>query len=197
LSKALPLENLPSTVTDAISFTRKLGIRYLWVDALCIIQDDENDKNKELRGMGRIYQFSTVTLAEFSSKTFYDGFVHTLAPPDVEGFPLLPFRLPNDDMASIRLVKNSPLQGLSKDGNSFRPGEHLLPDDELARRELLHQIVPSQLDRRAWTFQEFFLSGRMILFEMVRFTGGVSNFRTPKTLSKVIETWGISSSGCL
>ena len=41
---ALKTEDLPATVADAIEVTRALGERYIWVDALCIIQDDELDK---------------------------------------------------------------------------------------------------------------------------------------------------------
>ena len=44
------------SVQDAITVTRKLGIRYLWVDALCIIQDSNSDKANEIREMGNVYK---------------------------------------------------------------------------------------------------------------------------------------------
>ena len=56
-------ESLPQTVKDAVETTRNLGIRYLWVDALCIIQDSPEDKLKEIAGMGAIYKNATVTIA--------------------------------------------------------------------------------------------------------------------------------------
>ena len=37
-------EGLPRTIKDAIAVTKSLGLNYLWIDALCIIQDDEADK---------------------------------------------------------------------------------------------------------------------------------------------------------
>lgn len=50
----LNLEALSKTIQDAIAFTRKLGIRYLWVDALCIIQDSPADKESAIDSVGQI-----------------------------------------------------------------------------------------------------------------------------------------------
>lgn len=47
----IPYEELPPTIRDAIQLTRQLGIPYLWVDSLCIIQDRPEDKLKELANM--------------------------------------------------------------------------------------------------------------------------------------------------
>jgi hypothetical protein len=57
------LYNLPPTIQDAIQVTRDLGFRYLWIDALCIIQDDYEDKNIEINRMGSIYKNATITIA--------------------------------------------------------------------------------------------------------------------------------------
>ncbi len=40
---SLPLASLPKTFQDAILITRQLGIRYLWIDSLCILQDSPED----------------------------------------------------------------------------------------------------------------------------------------------------------
>jgi hypothetical protein len=45
-----------------MAFVRLLGHRYLWVDALYIIQDDLADKAKQLPMMGMIYGSSTFTI---------------------------------------------------------------------------------------------------------------------------------------
>jgi hypothetical protein len=39
----IPWHMLPSTFQDALELTRRLGLQYLWIDSLCIIQDDEED----------------------------------------------------------------------------------------------------------------------------------------------------------
>ncbi|TGO56314.1 hypothetical protein BCON_0079g00080 [Botryotinia convoluta] len=59
---ALPVQMLSKTTQDAIRVTRALSIKYLWVDALCIIQDSAEDKSRELAVMGDIYSRSVITV---------------------------------------------------------------------------------------------------------------------------------------
>jgi heterokaryon incompatibility protein (HET) len=63
LHKAIPMSTLPHTLRDAIIITRLLGLRYLWIDALCIIQDCEEDWNTQSTKMGRIYANSWICIA--------------------------------------------------------------------------------------------------------------------------------------
>lgn len=53
---------LPRTITDAMSFTRQMGQRYLWVDALCIVQDDPESVTSLVDKMDLIYGISTFTI---------------------------------------------------------------------------------------------------------------------------------------
>ncbi|KAM7210323.1 Heterokaryon incompatibility protein (HET) domain containing protein [Rhypophila decipiens] len=55
--------HLPRTIVDAIQVTRELRYRFLWVDALCIIQDDDADKGRQLGNMDAIYSLATLTIA--------------------------------------------------------------------------------------------------------------------------------------
>jgi Heterokaryon incompatibility protein (HET) len=61
LPKSLP-QDLPATLQDATSLTRNLGERFLWIDALCIVQDDLNSKHSDIRRMDEIYSNAVVTL---------------------------------------------------------------------------------------------------------------------------------------
>ena len=66
--KAIDIDHLPQTIRDAIQITRELGVQYLWVDALCILQgqDDEDariDWQQHSAIMGDIYGNSFVTIA--------------------------------------------------------------------------------------------------------------------------------------
>jgi hypothetical protein len=63
IKAALPLATLPIQIQHAIRVARWLGFRYLWVDALCIIQDSEADWKSEAAKMGTIYSNSTLTIA--------------------------------------------------------------------------------------------------------------------------------------
>jgi hypothetical protein len=73
--KFLETQSLPQTFQDAITVTHLLGIRYLWIDALCIIQDDHQDWVDQAAAMGSIYQHSLVTIAIHSAKNSLDGFL--------------------------------------------------------------------------------------------------------------------------
>ena len=54
--------DLPPTFQDAVTITRELNIRYLWIDSLCIIQDSKADWEQESKKMGLYYTNSTVTI---------------------------------------------------------------------------------------------------------------------------------------
>ncbi|KAE9373556.1 HET-domain-containing protein [Stipitochalara longipes BDJ] len=58
---------LPRVFQDAITITRRLGLRYIWIDSLCIIQDDIRDWQEQLAQMASIYAGSFVTISATSS----------------------------------------------------------------------------------------------------------------------------------
>ncbi|KAI1141501.1 HET-domain-containing protein [Hypoxylon sp. FL0543] len=65
--QGIPWTELPQTFQDAICYCLELGIRYLWIDALCILQDDQNDWQIESSRMADTYQNSYISLAATSS----------------------------------------------------------------------------------------------------------------------------------
>jgi hypothetical protein len=73
--KKIPISILPRTIYDAIQTCRKLEIRYLWVDALCIIQDSLDDWDKEATAMADIYGKSALTISAIEAAGDTEGFL--------------------------------------------------------------------------------------------------------------------------
>jgi hypothetical protein len=64
---------VPKTFRDAVSITRTLKIEYLWIDSLCIIQDDKSDWKSESAKMADVYSRSYLTIAATGSATSLGG----------------------------------------------------------------------------------------------------------------------------
>lgn len=71
LKKVWP--NLPNTIRDAITLTSSLSIRYIWVDSLCIVQDDDRDKISLIPNMHLIYDRAFMTIVAGTGKNAEAG----------------------------------------------------------------------------------------------------------------------------
>jgi hypothetical protein len=124
---------LPKTIQDAIYITRKLGFRYLWVDALCIIQDSPNGEDWAIESakMARIYGYSFLTIAaELASDSSQGIFCDR---PPQQGV-VVPFYR---DGIACGLVS-------------------------LQKPDVQSSLEPSPLSTRAWTFQEREMACRIL-----------------------------------
>lgn len=65
--------SLPKTFEDTIFATQMLGVRYLWIDSLCIIQDDGDDWMKESSLMDKVYKNALCNLSASASMSSSDG----------------------------------------------------------------------------------------------------------------------------
>jgi Heterokaryon incompatibility protein (HET) len=127
-------KRLPLTIEDAITVTRELGYRYLWIDALCIVQDDPDvDKKVHLSCMDAVYNCSAFTIAAAAG-------IHA-----DHGLPGI--SIPRRNSQSTELIQ--PGVELSAMSPSFTALEN--------SRNL-------KWNRRGWTFQEKVLSKRLLLF---------------------------------
>jgi hypothetical protein len=61
--KGIPWNDFSETFQDAIHITRKLGVRYLWINALYIIQDDKSDWEREAANMAVIYRDAILVIS--------------------------------------------------------------------------------------------------------------------------------------
>jgi hypothetical protein len=134
-----PLAKLPKTLRDAIRITQRLGFRFLWVDALCIIQegDDGEDFLRESATMHEVYGNATLTIAAAAAKNVYEGIFQT------------PRRDPHP---SCKVAYDLPDGTI---GTAFVEFEEV---DKGGSR------LNEPLNTRGWTFQERILSPRVVLF---------------------------------
>ncbi|KAH6870762.1 heterokaryon incompatibility protein-domain-containing protein [Alternaria rosae] len=75
MKAGIEVEKLPPTIQDAIIVCRAMSLDKLWVDSLCIIQDDPNDLTRELASMPQIYQRAWVTISASTAPSVSDGFL--------------------------------------------------------------------------------------------------------------------------
>lgn len=134
---------------DVIKTAVKLSVPYLWIDSLCIIQDDPVDWGKESIVMDRVYGNAYVTLCPLSSQSCHQGFLR-------RDFPRLPIpfissRYPEYSGFYEVRFRRALIGGRGVDTPS---GSNPFTED----------IKSSKWIRRGWTFQEAALSTRMIFF---------------------------------
>lgn len=151
--------HLPPTVADAVQVCRKLGIRYLWVDALCIVQDDGDDWAREAFEMANVYANSFLTLCILQGASCTSGFLNRpLASETLQ----VNFRSTLDNSVAGKLY----LRMLQS------PDKTLIQSDALGGKLVtISPDKPAELDlssapwnERGWTFQEAQLSPRKLFF---------------------------------
>ena len=169
LSYDIPFDSLPPLFQDAIVITRQLGLRYIWIDSLCIVQDSARDWETESFKMGKIYENSYVTISATGSS---DGSVRCLR--DRERPVRLPYPSATDSDGEIRARRIEDHHPSLQDN---KPAELLGP-----------------LMTRAWALQEHVLSTRVLhytrtelLFECrTAFRCECSPSRKPKTTTPAL-----------
>ncbi|KAF8854065.1 HET-domain-containing protein [Acephala macrosclerotiorum] len=93
----LPYPKLPQTVLDAFQIARDLGLRYIWIRSLCIIQEDQADVDKEMAQMLQVYQNALVTMCVAGAETCQEGFLQKKKHPD--GPSYVPIRIDQERFA--------------------------------------------------------------------------------------------------
>ncbi|KAI0350134.1 HET-domain-containing protein [Trametes cingulata] len=160
-SYAHAIPRLPQTIRDAIRVTHDIGFRYLWIDSLCIIQDSDEDKRRELGRMHRIYRNAYLTIIAASAQKVSEGFlqdrpvpVHDVALPFVCPSPSLALR-PAEDRTDDIPVTQPPLVGTLRISPRFTSADG---DIEL------YSHAQEPISSRGWCMQEYFMSARALIF---------------------------------
>lgn len=73
---AISYDDLPATFADAVLCTRKLGVHYLWIDSICIIQGDDGDFDSESKRMEGVFSGAYCVFGASRATNQQDGFLH-------------------------------------------------------------------------------------------------------------------------
>ncbi|KAK3671000.1 hypothetical protein LTR78_009117 [Recurvomyces mirabilis] len=74
--KSIDEHKLPQTYRDVVWMARQLRVRYLWIDAFCIVQNDAMDWKAQSDQMHHIYGNAYLTICASSASSPFDGFLH-------------------------------------------------------------------------------------------------------------------------
>lgn len=146
-------EELPAVFRDALMLTKSLGQQWIWIDALCIIQDDERDWQQQSSEMAAVYSNSFLNIAATSSPDSHRGFfsernTFALPPTHAHEIPVEPWKL--EDVSAT-----------TESGLLARFAH--LPCHKITvghARSFTTSTKIAPLLQRAWAFQELLLAPR-------------------------------------
>lgn len=133
-------DSLPKTFRDAMTVTKSIGIDYIWIDSLCIIQNDQVDWINESARMGEIYESAWMTIVASNAKDANEGLF--IDRPELYPSLELPYYDSNGDEQGSCFMDFS-REYLSEDGDCREQGP---------------------LFKRAWATQEWLLSRRAVYY---------------------------------
>ncbi|CVL11221.1 uncharacterized protein FPRN_11039 [Fusarium proliferatum] len=133
----LPIADLPRTFQDACLVAWRFSVKFLWIDALCIIQDCSEDWSRESAAMRLVYANALCNLAAVASTDPHGGLFRSRTMEDFQ-----------PSIVRAALDKSTP------------PKAHYVVDSDYTNRQLLDK----ELLKRGWVFQERLLSPRVLYF---------------------------------
>ncbi|KAK3380623.1 heterokaryon incompatibility protein-domain-containing protein [Lasiosphaeria ovina] len=136
------VHELSTNFQHAIQMTRQLGYRYLWIDSVCIIQDDANDWAVESAKMAQVYTRASLTLAAANSAAAGDGFLN---PRPTRRAVTISHRSTAGVIVGHVTIGEQTSQEIYRDG--FR-----------------YDVNGGPLALRGWTLQERLLARRIVFF---------------------------------
>jgi hypothetical protein len=150
------LPSLPRTISGAIEVVKAIGERYLWNDALCILQDDKNEVKDQIDSMDAVYGGAVATIICAGGSDSNSG---------LEGIRLSHWR---NVAQSVQYHQPTVFPDKPRVPGALSGYKTAAITDEISivapLRTTDHNLSGSIWNSRAWTFQERVLSRRLIIF---------------------------------
>ncbi|KAK7424524.1 hypothetical protein QQX98_000489 [Neonectria punicea] len=165
LKQGIAIPSLPPTFRDAIRVVRDLGIQYLWIDSLCIIQDSNEDWQQEARTMLKGYEHAICNIAATHSPNSSGG---------------------------LFTERNSQTLGsgaVDMDNGVLTGRFHLIDEDYFTR-----EIDDAPLNCRCWVAQERIISSRIIHFASEQVIWDCAELTACESLPQGTKAWPESPS---
>jgi hypothetical protein len=141
---AIPWGATPQTFRDVILFAIDMGVRYVWIDSLCILQGDGGDWQEESAQMWSIFSNAFLTVVAAAGSSPHSGFVNRSPSPHCR------ISLPPDEATEYADETDYCLR--------HRPGTKWWGTDRMA------EITGKRWITRGWTYQEERLARRVLMF---------------------------------
>lgn len=155
MKKGIPLDDLNLNFRDAVLISIKLGVQYIWIDSLCIIQDNYSDWEIEAEKMADIYRQSYINLAASAAHDAHGGMVELSSLYISKVIPTAVIRYRSTDTT----VRNTADEADEADEElMIRPSSQ-----KEEYRELLSS-KSSPYFTRGWVLQEVALAPRTVYF---------------------------------
>ncbi|PVH92023.1 HET-domain-containing protein [Periconia macrospinosa] len=138
----IPFEKMSPVIKDAIALTKAAGLRYIWIDSICIIQDEPDDWLYESRQSDLIYRHAFITFCALNSHSCHESFLHRSPMVKVPFWSKI-----REDIKGHYYIRLRPVCDDWKDRSEYDIDRSL-----------------SRWVTRGWTFQEEAVCTRMLLF---------------------------------
>ncbi|KAI1259226.1 HET-domain-containing protein [Xylariaceae sp. FL1019] len=161
---AIPLGTLPRTLRDAIDVCRKMSIQHIWIDALCIVQDDADDWGREAVRMDKVFTNALFTIFASVSKNSQEGLYRLHQEGYFNPQPLhlrIPKRYRDEYSGILRSSQPYWKRFMPRSGRIFP----VICSYVQQAPSTLGTEGGNAIDKRAWTLQECILSKRILSFE--------------------------------
>ncbi|KAH7190508.1 heterokaryon incompatibility protein-domain-containing protein [Fusarium oxysporum] len=138
MASGIEVTGLPKSIQDLIEVTRQIGHRYLWLDAFCIVQNDNDDKDHQFNSIAEFYKQADILISAASASDCGEGFLQSRIVDQCYGSI---FELPYEWKVDGHETQGSLL---------------------LSEMDLNCSTDNDPVHMRIWTFQEHLVSSRVI-----------------------------------